>query len=58
MQSLDDVIEWHMRCSHLQDVQNKIKELFRGIPDEFMINEHALQAKVRLLLSCAISTCD
>ena len=30
----------------LQDLQHKIKEHFRGTPDEFMTNENALQAKV------------
>ena len=29
-----------------QDMQHKIKEHFRGMPDEFMTNEHALNAKV------------
>jgi len=28
-------------------MQHKIKEHFRGVPDEFMTNEFALKAKVR-----------
>ena len=30
----------------LQDMQHKIKDHFRGVPDEFMFNENALKAKV------------
>jgi len=31
----------------LQDIQHKIKEAFRGIPDEFMTSSLAGRAKVK-----------
>ena len=33
-------------CFNFQDMQHKIKDHFRGVPDEFMTNENALKAKV------------
>ena len=35
-------------CFVLQDMQHKIKEQFRGIPDEFMTSNMASKAKVNV----------
>ena len=34
----------------LQDCQSKMKDKFKGIPDEFMTNEAALKAKVSIVI--------
>ena len=33
-------------CNYFQDMQHKIKEQFRGVPDEFMTSDLSLKAKV------------
>lgn len=41
------IITYHLV---FQDMTNKIKEVFRGIPDEFMTSNLASKAKVKTLL--------
>ncbi len=50
------VMVFHSWCFPLfkQDMQHKIKEHFRGIPDEFMTSDLALTAKVSSCLHCLL----